>query len=73
MIVTVLIASVAAFALAVLSALAWFGGGVLLPVFAVLFGLRVVVPMPVFAVLFGLRVVVPMLTWSQLCSNASHA
>ena len=43
--VTLLIAAAAAFALAVLSAVAGFGGGVLLlPVFTALFGLRVAVP-----------------------------
>lgn len=52
-------ASVAAFGLAVLSAVAGFGGGVLL--------------LPVFTVLFGLRVAVPMLTLTQLSSNAARA
>jgi hypothetical protein len=43
-VLTVLAASAAAFALAVLSAVAGFGGGVLLlPVFTVLFGMRVAV------------------------------
>lgn len=51
-------ASAAAFALAVLSAVAGFGGGVLL--------------LPVFTALFGLRVAVPMLTLTQLSSNASR-
>jgi uncharacterized membrane protein YfcA len=51
-----LLASVAAFLLAVLSAVAGFGGGVLL--------------LPVFAALFGLRVAVPMLTLTQVSSNA---
>jgi uncharacterized membrane protein YfcA len=54
----VLAASVAAFALALLSAVAGFGGGVLL--------------LPVFTVLFGLRVAVPMLTLTQLSSNGSR-
>jgi uncharacterized protein len=49
-------ASVAAFALALLSAVAGFGGGVLL--------------LPVFTALFGLRVAVPMLTLTQVSSNA---
>ncbi|WP_196777980.1 hypothetical protein [Lentzea aerocolonigenes] len=48
----VLLASVAAFGLAVLSAVAGFGGGVLL--------------LPVFTALLGLRVAVPMLTLTQL-------
>jgi uncharacterized membrane protein YfcA len=49
-------ASAAAFGLAVLSAVAGFGGGVLL--------------LPVFTALFGLRVAVPMLTLTQVSSNA---
>jgi uncharacterized membrane protein YfcA len=49
------VASVAAFALAVLSAVAGFGGGVLL--------------LPVFTALFGLRFAVPMLTLTQVSSN----
>ncbi|BCJ47930.1 hypothetical protein GCM10010168_22890 [Actinoplanes ianthinogenes] len=53
---TLAIASAAAFALAVLSAVAGFGGGVLL--------------LPVFTALFGLRMAVPMLTVTQLSSNA---
>lgn len=53
-----LIASVAAFGLAVISAVAGFGGGVLL--------------LPVFTVLFGLRAAVPMLTLTQVSSNASR-
>ena len=53
---TVAAASVAAFALALLSAVAGFGGGVLL--------------LPVFTALFGLRVAVPMLTLTQVSSNA---
>ncbi|MEV4620715.1 sulfite exporter TauE/SafE family protein [Asanoa sp. NPDC049573] len=55
---TLLLASLAAFGLAVLSAVAGFGGGVLL--------------LPVFAALFGLRVAVPMLTLTQLSSNGSR-
>jgi len=51
-------ASVAAFGLALLSAVAGFGGGVLL--------------LPVFTALFGLRVAVPMLTLTQLASNAAR-
>jgi uncharacterized membrane protein YfcA len=56
---TLLLASVAAFGLAALSAVAGFGGGVLL--------------LPVFTALFGLRVAVPMLTLTQLSSNGSRA
>ncbi|MFI1992920.1 TSUP family transporter [Actinoplanes sp. NPDC020271] len=52
-------ASAAAFALAWLSAVARFGGGVLL--------------LPVFTGLFGLRAAVPMLTLTQLASNGSRA
>jgi uncharacterized membrane protein YfcA len=55
---TLLVASLAAYALALVSAVAGFGGGVLL--------------LPVFTVLFGLRVAVPMLTLTQLSSNASR-
>jgi uncharacterized membrane protein YfcA len=55
---TLLVASAAAFALAVLSAVAGFGGGVLL--------------LPVFTALFGLRAAVPMLTLTQLSSNGSR-
>ncbi|MBB5840526.1 putative membrane protein YfcA [Kribbella italica] len=55
---TLLAASAAAFTLALLSAVAGFGGGVLL--------------LPVFTALFGLRVAVPMLTITQLSSNASR-
>ena len=55
---TLLAASAAAYALAVLSAVAGFGGGVLL--------------LPVFTALFGLRVAVPMLTITQLSSNGSR-
>jgi uncharacterized protein len=51
-------ACVAAFGLAVLSAVAGFGGGVLL--------------LPVFTGLFGLRVAVPVLTLAQLSSNAAR-
>lgn len=51
-------ASLAAFALAVLSAVTGFGGGVLL--------------LPVFTALFGLRVAVPVLTLTQLVSNGSR-
>jgi uncharacterized protein len=54
-VLVVLTASGAAFALAMLSAVAGFGGGVLL--------------LPVFTALFGLRVAVPMLTLTQLSSN----
>jgi uncharacterized membrane protein YfcA len=53
---TLALASVAAFGLALLSAVAGFGGGVLL--------------LPVFTALFGLRVAVPMLTLTQVSSNA---
>lgn len=56
--VTLAAASAAAFALAVLSAVAGFGGGVLL--------------LPVFTALFGLRVAVPVLTLTQLISNGSR-
>lgn len=56
--VTVGLASVAAFGLAWLSAVAGFGGGVLL--------------LPVFTALFGLRAAVPVLTLAQLSSNASR-
>jgi uncharacterized membrane protein YfcA len=59
LVLSVLVASLAAFALALLSAVAGFGGGVLL--------------LPVFTVLFGLRVAVPMLTLTQLSSNGSRA
>lgn len=55
---TLLVSSVAAFALALLSAVAGFGGGVLL--------------LPVFTALFGLRFAVPMLTLTQLSSNGSR-
>jgi uncharacterized membrane protein YfcA len=55
---TVLAASAAAFGLALLSAVAGFGGGVLL--------------LPIFTALFGLRFAVPMLTLTQLSSNGSR-
>src|SRR3954469_8146147 len=55
---TLLLASAAAFLLALLSAVAGFGGGVLL--------------LPVFTALFGLRVAVPMLTLTQLSSNGGR-
>ncbi len=53
-----LVASLAAFVLAVLSAIAGFGGGVLL--------------LPIFTALFGLRVAVPILTLTQLSSNSAR-
>ncbi|NUT37287.1 MAG: sulfite exporter TauE/SafE family protein [Hamadaea sp.] len=53
-----LVACAAAYALALLSAVAGFGGGVLL--------------LPVFTGLFGFPVAVPMLTLTQLSSNASR-
>ena len=56
---TLLAASAAGFVLAASSAVAGFGGGVLL--------------LPVFTALFGFRVAVPMLTLTQLSSNASRA
>jgi uncharacterized membrane protein YfcA len=59
LLVILLASSAAAFALAVLSAVAGFGGGVLL--------------LPVFTALFGLRAAVPMLTLTQLSSNGSRA
>ncbi|MFC3998526.1 sulfite exporter TauE/SafE family protein [Nocardiopsis sediminis] len=52
------VASVAAFVMAVVSAVAGFGGGVLL--------------LPVFTALFGLQTAVPLLTLTQLSSNASR-
>jgi uncharacterized protein len=55
---TVVAASAAAFLLALLSAVAGFGGGVLL--------------LPVFTALFGLRVAVPMLALTQLSSNGAR-
>jgi uncharacterized membrane protein YfcA len=51
-------ASAGAFVLAVVSAVAGFGGGVLL--------------LPVFTVLFGVRMAVPMLTLAQLASNGAR-
>ncbi|MGI3224595.1 sulfite exporter TauE/SafE family protein [Streptomyces sp. GTA36] len=59
MTLTLLAASAAAFALALVSAVAGFGGGVLL--------------LPVFTALFGLRVAIPVLTLAQIASNASNA
>ncbi|HZM80414.1 MAG TPA: sulfite exporter TauE/SafE family protein [Candidatus Limnocylindrales bacterium] len=56
--VELLVAGVAAFALALLSAVAGFGGGVLL--------------LPVFTALFGLRAAVPVLTLTQIGSNAGR-
>jgi uncharacterized membrane protein YfcA len=53
------VASVAAFGSALLSAVAGFGGGVLM--------------LPVFTALFGLRVAVPILTLTQVSSNAFRA
>ncbi len=58
MVTTLALASVAAFSLAFVSAVAGFGGGVLL--------------LPVFTALFGLRVAVPVLTLTQLTSNAGR-
>ncbi|WP_211226805.1 sulfite exporter TauE/SafE family protein [Amycolatopsis benzoatilytica] len=58
LLLTLLAAALAAFLLALLSAVAGFGGGVLL--------------LPVFTVLFGLRVAVPVLTLAQLSSNGSR-
>lgn len=55
---TLLVAAGAAYALTVLSAVAGFGGGVLL--------------LAVFTALFGLRVAVPVLTLAQITSNASR-
>jgi uncharacterized membrane protein YfcA len=55
---TLLIAAAAAFTLAVLSAIAGFGGGVLL--------------LPVFTALFGLRAAIPILTITALSSNGSR-
>jgi uncharacterized membrane protein YfcA len=54
-----LVVSTAAFTLALLSAVAGFGGGVLL--------------LPVFTGLFGLRIAVPVLTITQLTSNGGRA
>ena len=53
-----LLASLAAFGLAIMSAVAGFGGAVLL--------------LPVFTVMFGLRLAVPMLTITQLFSNGAR-
>jgi uncharacterized membrane protein YfcA len=53
-----LVAATAAFFVALLSAVAGFGGGVLL--------------LPVFTAMFGLRFAVPMLTLTQLASNGSR-
>jgi uncharacterized membrane protein YfcA len=53
-----LIASGAAFVLAILSAVAGFGGGVL--------------ALPVFTSLFGIRVAIPVLTIAQLASNGGR-
>lgn len=58
LVVALPVAAVAAFALAVLSAVAGFGGGVLL--------------LPVLVAVFGLRVAVPVLTLTQLVSNGSR-
>jgi uncharacterized membrane protein YfcA len=55
---TLVVAMVAAFVLAVVSAVAGFGGGVVL--------------VPVFVALFGVRVAVPVLTLTQLASNGSR-
>ena len=56
---TLVVACAAAFVLALLSAVAGFGGGALL--------------LPLFTALFGLRAAVPMLTLAQLSSNGSRA
>jgi uncharacterized membrane protein YfcA len=53
-----LLAALAAFALAVLSSVAGFGGGVLL--------------LPVFTAFFGLRAAIPMLTLTALASNGGR-
>ncbi|MET7774985.1 sulfite exporter TauE/SafE family protein [Streptomyces mirabilis] len=58
MVLTLLGASAAAFALALVTAVAGFGGGVLL--------------LPVFTALFGLRVAIPVLTLAQIASNTSR-
>ncbi|WP_406733844.1 sulfite exporter TauE/SafE family protein [Streptomyces sp. NBC_01794] len=55
---TLFAASAAAFALALVSAVAGFGGGVLL--------------LPVFTALFGLHVAIPVLTLAQIASNAGR-
>jgi uncharacterized membrane protein YfcA len=57
-VLTVAAAGLAAFGLALLSAVAGFGGGVLL--------------LPVFTALFGLRAAVPILTLTQLSSNGAR-
>jgi uncharacterized membrane protein YfcA len=57
--VTLAVASVATFLLALLSAVAGFGGGAVL--------------LPVFTALFGLRAAVPILTLTQLSSNGGRA
>jgi uncharacterized protein len=57
-ILTLGVACVAAFGLAMLSAVAGFGGAVLL--------------LPVFTALFGLRIAVPVLTLTQLSSNGAR-
>lgn len=57
-VLVVVAAGVAAFGLALLSAVAGFGGAVLL--------------LPVFVALFGLRAAVPMLTLAQLSSNGAR-
>jgi uncharacterized membrane protein YfcA len=56
--VTLVVAMAAAFVLAAVSAVAGFGGGVVL--------------LPVFVAMFGLRVAVPVLTLAQLVSNGSR-
>ena len=58
LLLTLLAASGAAFALAAVSAVAGFGGGVLL--------------LPLFTAQFGLRVAVPVLTLTQLAGNGSR-
>jgi uncharacterized membrane protein YfcA len=58
LLLTLLAALAAAYALAMLSAVAGFGGGVLLP--------------PVFTTRSGLRVAVPVLTLTQITGNASR-
>ena len=55
---TVALASAAAFGLAFISAVAGFGGGVVL--------------LPVFSALFGLRIAVPVLTLTQLAGNGGR-
>jgi uncharacterized membrane protein YfcA len=55
---TLVVAMLAAFVLAVVSAIAGFGGGVVL--------------LPVFVAMFGLREAVPVLTLTQLASNGSR-